>query len=222
MGIRVIVVADVRLTREWLTEALADSSDLSVAASVENANDLTALVRRGRPDLVIVDRGMPGSIQATRELLAVDPSLKVLAFGVQETEPAVATCLEAGTSGFVPRAATRAQLIEAARRAVRGEFVASPRVADLALRHFAQRAQGNGDGAGGGLSVRERQIARLLELGYSNKEIAARLGIEVATVKNHVHHLFRKLKVRRRGEAVAKWRCCGRMGSARWEVRHSG
>jgi DNA-binding CsgD family transcriptional regulator len=105
---------------------------------------------------------------------------------------------------------------------VRGEFVASPRVSDLALRYFAQRAQVNGDAAGGGLSVRERQIARLLELGYANKEIAARLGIEVATVKNHVHRLLRKLNVRRRGEAVAKWRCCGRVGSSRWEARNSG
>jgi DNA-binding NarL/FixJ family response regulator len=72
------------------------------------------------------------------------------------------------------------------------------------------------------LTAREIEVLRLLELGRSNKEIAAAMCIEVATVKNHVHPLLRKLKVKRRSEAVAKWRSSGQGARNGWVARRAG
>jgi DNA-binding CsgD family transcriptional regulator len=113
----------------------------------------------------------------------------VLAFGVHETEQEVAVCSDSGVHGFVPRDATSAELLSCVRRTMQGEFVGSATVSALLLQHVARRTSPL---AGAGLTSRELEIVRLLELGRSNKEIAAAVGIEVATVKNHVHRPLKR------------------------------
>ncbi len=215
----ILVAADLRLVREWLAHELDSAPDLRVVATATDRSSALTLARRFAPDVAVLDRGMPDSLVAALEITAERPATRLLAYGVQETEPEVVVCSDAGLHGFVPRDASREQLIECVRRTMRGEFVGSAAVSTLLLRHFVQRSAPL---AGRGLTGREMQIVRQLELGRSNKEIAAALGIEVPTVKNHVHNLLRKLQARRRSEAAAKWRSSGRNGGTSWVARRAG
>lgn len=218
MPISVLVAGDLRLVREWLAQDLASAPDVVVVGAAADRTTALSLARQLSPDALLLDRSMPDGLLAVLEIVAERPRMRVLAYGVQETEPEVAVCADAGVHGFVPRDASREVLIESLRRSMRGEFVGSATVSTLLLRHFVHRIAPL---AGHGLTSREMQIAKQLELGRSNKEIATALGIEVATVKNHVHNLLRKLQARRRSEAAAKWRSCGRTGTTNWVARRA-
>jgi DNA-binding NarL/FixJ family response regulator len=219
MPTSVLVAADLRLVRDWLAHDLASAPDLIVAGAAPDRPTTLSLVRKLSPDALLLDRSMPDGLLAVLDVVAERPRMRVLAFGVQETEPEIAVCSDAGVHGFIPRDATRDALIESVRRTVRGEFVGSATVSALLLRHFVHRTAPL---AGHGLTGREMEIVKQLELGRSNKEIAVVFGIEVATVKNHVHNLLRKLRARRRSEAAAKWRSCGRGGNTTWVARRAG
>ena len=219
MPTRIVVAADLRLIREWLAHDLESAPDLTVVGTAADRTAALSLARRASPDVLLLDRSMPDGLRTVHEVIAERPRLRVLAYGVQETEPEVAVCSDAGVHGFIPRDAGRDALIDCLHRIVRGEFVASAAVSALLLRHYSQRTAPL---AGHGLTGREMQIMNQLELGRSNKEIAAALGIEVATVKNHVHHLLRKLQASRRSEAAAKWRSCGRADTSKWVARRAG
>jgi DNA-binding NarL/FixJ family response regulator len=219
MPINVLVAADICLVREWLAHDLASAPDLIVVGVAADRATALSLARRHSPDALLLDRSMPDGLLAVLEIVAERPRIRVLVYGVQETEPEVAVCSDAGVHGFIPRDASREVLIESLRRTVRGEFVGSASVSTLLLRHFVHRTA---PFAGHGLTSREMQIVTQLELGRSNKEIATALGIEVATVKNHVHNILRKLQTRRRSEAAAKWRSCGRTGTTNWVARRAG
>jgi DNA-binding NarL/FixJ family response regulator len=218
MTIEVLVAADLRLVRDWLARDLGAAPDLQVVGTASGRSEALCLARRLSPDVLVFDRSMPDCLVVVREILAELPRLKVLAFGVQETEPEIAVCSEAGVHGFIPRDASHAGLVESIRRASHGEFVGTPSASQLLLRHFARRTI---PPVGRELTARELDIVRLLELGRSNKEIAAAVGIEVATVKNHVHNLLRKLQVGSRSEAAAKWRRSGRGAHTSWVARRA-
>jgi DNA-binding NarL/FixJ family response regulator len=208
-----------RLIRDWLTNDVSAAPDMVVAGAASCSADAVSLARHVTPDVLLFDRRMPDGLVAVREILAEHPRLRVLAFGVQETEPEVAVCSDAGVHGFVARDAAREDLVESIRLTMRGEFVGSPAVSRFLLWYFARRTAPL---AGEGLTAREVEVVRLIELGRYNKEIAAAVGIEVATVKNHVHHLLRKLQASRRSEAAAKWRRSGPTGSTGWVARRAG
>jgi len=108
-------------------------------------------------------------------------------------------------SGLLERDADVDEVAQAIATAADGGTVCSPRLAALLLRGVA-RAAGERPGAAAPLTTREREIADLLEQGLSNKEIAARLAIELPTVKNHVHSILTKLKASGRGRAAAMLR----------------
>jgi DNA-binding NarL/FixJ family response regulator len=120
-----------------------------------------------------------------------------------DSEESVLAFAEAGIAGYVPREGSVQDLVDAVERAVRGELQCSPQLAGAIIRRLAWRAAAGSDFPRGPLTARETEIVRLIDQGLSNKEIAVRLGIEVATVKNHVHNLLEKLRVRRRAEAAA-------------------
>ena len=158
------------------------------------------------PDVVLIDQAMADSQDATRWLLAVSPASEIVALGVPDTERDVIASAEAGVSSYVTREASLDDLVAAVESVGRGELRCSPRAAGSLFRRVARQANGAGPSLASRLTVREAQIVPLIEQGFSNKEIGCRLGIEVATVKNHIHNLLEKLQVHRRAEAAAKLR----------------
>jgi two-component system, NarL family, nitrate/nitrite response regulator NarL len=207
-SIRVAVVTGVRLVREGLSQMLASQPGVALMEPASRPQP-TAAASASRPHLVIADSA---SVRGTDLVArATEAGALVVAFGVAEDdEDEVLACAEAGVAGIVAREATVEDLVETLRTAASGDVRCSPRVTALVLRRVAKLASLRpADGKGPNLTRREWEIATFIERGLSNKEIASQLGIETATVKNHVHSLLEKLQVRRRGEVPAVLRSMG-------------
>jgi len=204
--IRVLIVSDVRLYREGLAHILAEERRLAIVGATADPQVAVRLIVQHGADIALVDMAMPPGFAAIRGLAAAAPDLKVVALGVRETEQDLIACAEAGVAGYVPRAASVEDLVAALESVGRGELLCSAQTAAALLRRVAALAAGRGGSAQplSNLTRREREIGGLLEAGLSNKDIAVRLGIEVATVKNHVHNVLEKLQVHRRGQAAAR------------------
>ncbi len=215
--IRVLIVADIRLYRDGLAHILGEEPRLTVVGTAADPATALHLIAERAPDVALVDMVMPQSVAAVRGIAATAPRVKVVALGVRETEQDLIACAEAGVAGYVARAATVEDLVAALESVGRGELLCTAQTAAALLRRVAALAAG-----GGGLphpfamlTPREREIGALLEAGLSNKDIAVRLGIEVATVKNHVHNVLEKLQVHRRGQAAARLQRDSRMVGGR-------
>jgi len=211
--IRVAIVADIRLYREGLARVLERQPNISVVATAATSDGSLAPLLQLGPDVILIDKAMPDSLAAMRRVAVAAPGAKVVSLSVREGEGEgeddrdVLASAEAGAIAYVPREASLEDLVAVIECAVRGEAVCSPRVAGALLRRIAALAtDGRSDRVPARLTKREREIMGLIDEGLSNKEIAKRLRIEVATVKNHVHNILEKLQVHRRGEAAARLR----------------
>jgi DNA-binding NarL/FixJ family response regulator len=205
--IRVAIVADTRLYRDGLAQVLGRDSRIAVVATAARREEALASLPDLHADVILVDMAMPESLGALRVIVELVPGRRVVAIGVVEDEDDVLSCAEVGAAGYVPREASLEDLVTVIESVARGEAICSPRVAASLLRRVAALAGGRGGELHQApLTSREREVLRLIDQGLSNKEIARNLGIEVATVKNHVHNLLEKLQVHRRGEAAARVR----------------
>ena len=203
--IDVLVVADVRLYREGLADVLGRQDRLRVGAVAGGIPPAIAAVRRRSFDVAVV--GLEGSagLAAVRDLRAAAPGLRVVALSVADEPNEVVAWAEAGISAYVTRDGSIDELVAAIVGAMRDELPCSERVAAALLRRVTALASRSEDRQPSAcLTRREREIVGLIDEGLANKEIAARLQIELPTVKNHVHHALEKLGARRRSEAA--WR----------------
>ena len=204
-GIRVLVVASIRLFREGLTQILDRREGLIVVGAARDRGETLAKIQDLNPQIVLLDMADAECHAIAREIGSLTPQIRVVALGVTEVEGAVLACAEAGVAEYVPRDGSLEDLIVAVKSAARGEVHCSPQLAGSLCRRLAALAA-NQQLAAAELTRREREIVRLIDHDFSNKEIARQLGIEVATVKNHVHNLLDKLHVNSRAQAAARVR----------------
>jgi two-component system nitrate/nitrite response regulator NarL len=207
--LRVVVVTAVRLVREGLARILRNEGAI---AMVEPASVLqaTSLMATSRPHVVAAESAIVRRTDLAAR--AAEAGTPLVAFGVpEEDEDEVLGCAEAGVGGMVASDATVEEFVDVLRAAATGEVRCSPRVTALLIRRVVTLASFSRtrEGKVSNLTRREREIAAFIERGLSNKEIVSELGIEIATVKNHVHSLLEKLQVRRRGEVPLALRTKG-------------
>jgi two-component system, NarL family, nitrate/nitrite response regulator NarL len=203
--ITLVIASDVRLYNEGIRQFLREAGEFQIT-SVTRAESALQCVLASPPMVMLLDQAMPGGLEVLEQLRRTHPQVAVVALGVPEQEDCLLRWAEAGVTGFVPRAASGAELLATIESAVRGELVCSPRFAGRLLRQLALRASTDDSPPTRPLTARETEIVRLIDSNLSNKEIAARLGIEVATVKNHVHNVLDKLRVQRRAQAAGRLR----------------
>ncbi len=199
---RVFLVADVCVHRDLLAAALAEEDGIEVAGSAHG--DVACMaVGMSAADVILLDGPTIARPATVRALAATAPGAKIVATGLPEDETGVVDLVEAGIAGYATVEQPLPDVLAAVAAAADGELQCSPRVsAALAERVAALSAdhrRGNGSGT---LTPREREIAALIADGLSNKQIARRLSIELATVKNHVHNILGKLGVSRRDQIV--------------------
>ena len=205
--VRILIVGEIRLYRDGLAEVLSHKPGIAVVGSLGNRDEAYEAISRLNPDVVLLDMATAGSHEAVSRIRELVPETRVVALGIADVERDVIGCAEAGVSGYVPREGSLDSLVDAIQSAVLGELRCSPQMAGTMLRRIAALSVArSGVVEPDSLTSREREILRLIDEGCSNKDIARRLGIEVATVKNHVHNLLEKLHVHRRGEAAARTR----------------
>src|ERR1700704_4049074 len=209
MKLRVLVVSNVRVVREGLNSVLARRGAVEVVSTVDmlHARDQSTELH---PDVVLFDAARQDSVEFVKDLVASAPHSKFVAFGVKETDEEILALAAAGTAGYVRENAESSDVVRVLEQVMGDELPCSPRAAASLYRRVAVLSQGCNDPCTMPLSRRELQIAQLIDCGLTNKQIGRELGIEAATVKNHVHNLCEKLKVHRRGEAVARIRAISR------------
>ena len=208
-GLRVLVASDVRLYRDGLVWSLAASARLRVEGSADSGPAALARLEDSTLNVLLVDMSMEGAIKLIHAVSVSYPAVHIVAYTVALDDQSVLRCIEAGAKGYVNRDATVDELVSTVESVARGESPCSPRMAASLFRRVAALAQSDqGAGPAAALTQREMQIVNLLERGLSNKEIATHLGIELATAKNHVHHILEKLQVRRRSQVGGRlgWR----------------
>jgi len=205
--VRVFVASDVRVYREGISRLIATAGSLELVGAAATGESLPRLRRGARPDVVLVDAIERVELVLTLEIASAAGDAPVVALVAPERQDLLALA-GAGVSGFLSWEASPEQLVESLERAARGESPCSEDVADALLRRVRQNP-GRFFASKGCLTEREAQIAALVADGLSNKAIASRLSIELATVKNHVHSILEKLRVHSRGEAAAKLRSTG-------------
>jgi DNA-binding NarL/FixJ family response regulator len=204
--IRVLVISGICLYREGLGEMLGRTGVVSVAGL---AGDVAEGVLQWQrlsepPDVILLDTIAADAELQIRTLHAELPDVPVLALTVPNREQEIVGVAEAGIAGFVTSEASVGELVAAIESVARGEALCSPSVTAALLRRLASLARNRSEtDPTGPLTLREREILELIDEGFSNKQIAQRLRIELSTVKNHVHHILAKLGVHRRTEAAA-------------------
>jgi DNA-binding NarL/FixJ family response regulator len=194
------------LYSEGLAALLAAEPSVRVVGA--GALDEAALTRiiEADPHILLVDATALRRTDFIHRVRAAVPDALVVACGVSEEREEIIACAEQGAAGYVARDASAEDLVNVVRSVERGELPCSPRIAAMLFRRLATPAQTDRTELGPPLTARERDVIALIDRGLSNKEIAASLGIELATVKNHVHHILEKLDVRRRSAAAARLR----------------
>lgn len=218
-----LIASPVRFWCEGLAQSLAGDPRLRIVGIATEWAGIVEAIERLGPEIVLLDVAMPGSASTIRTLSERYPTLRLVALALADTEPEVIACAEAGISGYVSLDASLTELLEVIECVVRGEMICSPRIAATLLRRVRVLAAGRPRGAErAALTDREREIAMLLDAGLSNKAIAQRLSIRVATVKNHVHKILEKLQVSRRGEAAARLRAGSASGQPEWRAVERG
>jgi two-component system, NarL family, nitrate/nitrite response regulator NarL len=200
--ISVVVTGAIKLYREGLTLLLENDERFRPVAA-PNLGETIRLLTELDPDVVVVDGTLPEGVKGVRRILGVGSKARVVVLGVSDEEAEIVEYAEAGVSGYVSREADAASLRDTVAAVARGETHCSPQVAAALLRRVAALAADRpAQRSPAQLTNRECEVVDLIRQGCSNKEIARRLFIEPATVKNHVHHILAKLEVRRRGDVA--------------------
>jgi two-component system nitrate/nitrite response regulator NarL len=203
---RVFLVADVSLHRAGLVELLASDERVDVVGSAASVDESLGEVAALRPDVAVLDVTPPDRTRGVSALTAAHDAVRVVVCAVPETEEDVIPCAEAGAAACLPHETPFDELVATIRHVASGESVASPRMTAMLMKRLSALATERATNGERHLTAREREILALIDEGLSNKDIAARLCIEVPTVKNHVHNILEKLQVRGRYEAAARVR----------------
>ncbi|WP_197061101.1 response regulator [Microbacterium mangrovi] len=198
--IRVLIVDDHPLFRDGLVALLRTVSDVEVADAVGDGESALRSAAALSPDLVLMDLNLPGmsGLEATRRLLASDPDARVLVLTMVDDDDTVTAALRVGARGYVLKGAGQEEVLAALRTVASGGAVVGAGTA-ARLFHGSERY-------GVDLTPREAQVLALIGEGADNAEIAARLGLSVKTVQNHVSHILQKLQVGDRTKAALRAR----------------
>ncbi|MFN8596514.1 MAG: response regulator transcription factor [Anaerolineae bacterium] len=206
--IRVGLINSIRVLGNVIAAVLANEPDITVVGSTTSIEEAVALA--SRCDVLIVSTRLPehGALRTTQLIAQANLPAKVLVLGLAESKEEVLQYVEAGAAGYVLQDDSVDALLMKLRTTYAGSAVISPEIAGALLSRVAELAQDSdrtdvSSAPTFDLTSREQEILRLIGKGLSNHEIAQQLVIEVGTVKNHVHHILRKLNVADRQAAAA-------------------
>lgn len=190
----VLVVDDHALLRTGVANIINQEPDLHVIAEAGNGVEAVAAFERHRPDVVLLDLRMPvmEGVEVVRRIRELDAQARVIVLTTYDTDDEIARALKAGAKAYVLKDISADALVGCIREVLAGKTYLAPAAA-AKLAEGVTRVQ---------LTPREMASLRLMADGKANKEIAGALGISERTVKTHLRHLFEKLGVTSRTEAV--------------------
>ena len=201
MAIRLLIVDDHQLVRSGLRRLLEAEEDLEVEDEAGTAYDAVRLARLHKPDVILLDVVMPGGsgLDAIPDILEAAPNTNVLALSMQDDPSYVRRAFAVGAKGYVLKEAADDELLAAIREVAKGgNYVDHQLGSRLAVHDAKAMAEQEADP----LSEREREVLRLLALGYTNQEISKQLYISVRTAETHRARIMQKLRLTTRAELV--------------------
>jgi len=199
MPYSVVLVDDHKIMRDGIKTILERTPDFRIVGEADSGSDAVSLCKKLRPDLVLMDIGLPGmnGIEATSELARHCPSSRVMILSMYDDENSVVAAFRSGARAFLLKKASSSDLLDALRTVSKGGSYLSSQVSD----HLLTRIQ-RGDleakvvpGPLGGLSPREQQVLRLVAEGQTSKEIAVLLDLGLQTIRTYRKTLMKKLGV---------------------------
>jgi DNA-binding NarL/FixJ family response regulator len=209
-SIRVLVADDHAVFRHGL-KALLDSEPgidlVGEAASGREAVESSATLA---PDVVLMDLQMPGinGIEATRRILQTNPRVGIVVLTMFEDDESVFSAMRAGARGYVLKGGEPSEIMEVLRAVAKGEAHFGPEIARRITGFFSILRTDPAE-AFPELTAREREILDLIARGHGNQEIARRLFLSPRTVRNHISHIFSKLQIADRAQAIVRAREAG-------------
>jgi DNA-binding NarL/FixJ family response regulator len=206
--IRVVLIEDQMLVRRGIRSLLELAGDIAIVADAATADEGSAVIRREKPDVVLLDVRMPGKngIELLNELRALDALPPTILLTTFDDDAALFEGVKAGARGYLLKDVSLEVLTSAIRSVAAGETLIKPVITERLVRGLESLRGGRTTptSAFASLTRRELEILRLMAGGYSNREIAEALGTAEGTVKNHASSILGKLGVRDRTRAVLK------------------
>lgn len=202
----IAIVEDNRTIRESLAEFVQTDPECRVVCACATAEEALQVLPKHRPDLVLMDIQLPNlsGIECTARLKQLLPAVQIIMVTVYEDTDRIFNALRAGACGYLLKRCTPEELLAAVREVRQGGAPMSREIARKVIGSFQAPVASAAEVEE--LSPREREILELLAQGFSNKEIAARVGVGDGTVRWHLRHVYEKLHVRSRTEAALKFR----------------
>lgn len=215
-SIRVFVVEDQTKILKSQLKVFETTPELVIVGTAQSGEAALEAIPSAAPDVVLLDLGLPqmDGIEVTRRLKASHPAIEILIFTIFDEEDRVLEAVKAGASGYLLKGATASRMLEAIREVKAGGTVIQPNLARRLLKHFrvgeppplatAPAPTRERGPAPKPLSDRETEILQLIAKGVSNNEAASALKISKATIRTHLEHIYKKLEVTNRVEAVTE------------------
>jgi DNA-binding NarL/FixJ family response regulator len=206
--IRILIADDHAVVREGTRRILEQEPDMEVVGEAGDGEEAVNLATSLKPDVAIVDVSMPkmDGIEATRRIKAACPSINVLILSAYDDDQFIFSLLEAGAAGYLLKSIRSRELLDAIRAVYSGESVLHPSIARKVLNRFVSTSDRPTESKEplGVLSDREMEVLKLAAKGFSNQDIAEKLCLSIRTVQGHLGHIFNKLQVSSRTEAVVR------------------
>ncbi len=207
MSTRVLVVDDHTLVRRGTREILECRTEIRVVGEAADGDEAVSLTDRLRPDVVLMDLGMPGmsGVEATREIKARWPDVEVLVLTIHDDEQYLFEAIRAGASGYLLKDVHDYELIDAVLTVAEGGVVLQPAITRRLVAGLRTRGRTLDEPPPASpLTDRELEVLTLVAEGLSNREVGERLGVSARTVETHLTHVYRKLGASSRTEAAIR------------------
>lgn len=202
----VVVVEDDRLLRQSLARLIGEARSYRCLGAFATAEEALEKIPALQPEVVVMDINLPrmSGIDCTRRLKQTHPNMGVLMLTVYDDSERIFEALRAGASGYLLKRAVATEILRAIQDVKEGGAPMSSQVARKVVASFREPVRASAENAT--LSERETEILAQLSKGYANKDIAAHMSISLSTVRTHLRHIYEKLHVRSRAEAIVRVR----------------
>jgi len=197
MDAKVLLVDDHRIMREGLRSLIEKQPGMEVVAESDNGRTALRLTRKLKPNVIVMDINMPdmNGIDATRQIVAEFPGVKVIAFSMHSDRRFVVEMLKAGVSGYLLKDAAFEELANAIRTVMDNRNYLCPKIAKTVLEDYKKHLLATEPSAVVVLTAREREVLQLIAEGRTTKQIGDRLNVSVKTVETHRRNIMKKLDI---------------------------
>lgn len=208
--LRIVLVEDKPDVRDSWVKLLSSFPDFRCVGECASGEEAMRVVAQLKPDVVLMDIFLPrmSGIECTARLKTVLPKTPIVILTTSDDDEIVFRALEAGADGYLLKRTKPAELRSALLDALSGGAPMTSEIARRVVESFRQKGRSRDESVS--LTAREEETLLLLTKGYSNKEIADKLNLSVETVRSHLKHIYEKMHVRSRAEAVARYMSAGR------------